>query len=836
MTGDNAVAVVGLAVRLPGAPTVDAYWRNLCAGVESIATFTAEELVAGGVDPKLVAHPRYVKAKPILEAIDQFDAPLFGMSAREAEITDPQHRIFLELCHEALERAGCAPEQYAGTIGVFAGAGLSAYLMHNLSSGDEPLQTAGASLGIGNVQDFLATRVAYKLNLRGPAYSVQSACSTSLVAVHLACQNLLGFECDAALAGGVSLGLPMRCGYLYQDEGMMSPDGHCRPFDAAARGTVFGSGAGVVVLKRLADALKDGDTVYAVVLGSAVNNDGGLKAGFTAPSVVGQASVIAEAIANADVEPDTIGYVEAHGTATILGDPIEIEGLTRAFRQRTERRQFCAIGSVKSNIGHLDTAAGVAGFVKTVLALHHRALPPSLHFERPNPRIDFAPTPFFVNTSLADWPGGGPRRAGVSAFGVGGTNAHVVLEEAPAPYPSGPSRRWHVVPIAARSEAALDRATTDLADYLDDHPDTPIADVAFTLQVGRRSGEHRRVTVCETLDEAVDRLLDLPPQDVFAASQRATARPLVFMFPGQGAQYAGMGAELYRDEPTYRAELERCCALLASRAGFDPLPLILARDADREPAARRLEDADAEQCALFAVEYALARLWLSWGLTPEALIGLSLGEYAAATIAGVFTLEDACTAVAARARLMATLPAGAMLAVPLPPDDVRPLLEPSVALALVNARAATVVSGDVAGIAALQERLTARGVVTRRLDTRSAYHSPLVDAILEPFAGALAGMRLRPPSIPLVSGATGRLLTPEEAVDPQVPGSGTSATRRTSRKGSASSSKTARACSWKSAPGSRSRRSRARTPTARRSRCCRRSPTRASADPRVRLC
>jgi acyl transferase domain-containing protein len=744
---ESAVAVVGLAGRFPGARSVDAFWRNLAGGVESITCFSDDELKAAGVDPGLLANPRYVKAKPLLADVDLFDAAAFGMSAREAEVTDPQHRVFLELCQEALERAGCAPEQFTGSIGVFAGAGLSAYLMHNLAGGgDEPLHVAGAHLGIGNIQDFLATRVAYRLNLKGPAYSVQSACSTSLVAVHLAAQNLLGYECDLALAGGVSISLPVRCGYLFQDEGMLSPDGRCRPFDAAARGTVFGNGAGVVVLKRHDDAVRDGDTIYAVLLGSAVNNDGALKAGFTAPSVLGQASVISEALANAGVDARDVAAIEAHGTATVLGDPIEIEALTRAYREQTDARQFCAIGSVKSNIGHLDTAAGIAGFIKAVLALHHGALPPSLNFAAPNPRIDFGATPFFVNTALRPFAPGAPPIVGVSAFGVGGTNAHAVLRAAPAARPAGAARTWHIVPVSARSDTALAQATTDLADFLDDHPETPIAEAAYTLQVGRRAGEWRRATVVGTTDEAIDRLLELPPGDVFTSARRATARPVVFMFPGQGAQYAGMGTELYEHEPVFRRELDAARDALV-RAGLPQL--------------------DEEQAALFAFEYALARLWLSWGVRPETMIGHSIGEYAAAAIAGVFSLADAALLVAARARLMAGLPPGAMLAVPMAADAVRPLLDDSVALALVNAPASVVVSGDVSGIAALESRLAARGVTTRRVETARAYHSPLVDGCLDAFAGVCQGVGLHPPQIPFVSSATGRVVTREEAIDPR---------------------------------------------------------------------
>ncbi|HVB38669.1 MAG TPA: type I polyketide synthase, partial [Vicinamibacterales bacterium] len=644
---------------------------------------------------------------------------------------------------------------------------LSTYLTSNLGHSEVVQRSASSSqIGIGNLQDYLATRVSYKLNLKGPAYAVQSACSTSLLAVHLACQHLLNFECDLALAGGVSIPVPMRVGYLYQDGGVLSPDGHCRPFSAEAGGTVFGSGAGAVLLKRLDEAVADGDTIYAVVIGSAVNNDGALKAGYTAPSVAGQAAVITEALAAAGVPPDTIGYVEAHGTGTILGDPVEVTALTQAFRTAAAGRGFCGLGSVKSNIGHLDAAAGIAGFIKTVLALHHRELPPTLHAEPANPRIDFAASPFHVNTTLKPWPGtGAPRRAGVSAFGVGGTNVHVILEEAPAPADPGPARPWQLLVLSARTEPALESATTNLLDWLEDRPDVPLADVAWTLQVGRRTGEHRRFVVCRDVEDAADKLDAMSPREVFSAFQKAAARSVVFLFPGQGAQHPGMAAELYRHEPAFRETFDRCAALFEAALGFDLREVLFAPASDQAAAERLARTHDAEP-ALFAVEYALARLWMSWGVTPQAMIGHSIGEYVAACLADVFSLEDAARLVAARARLVGGLPEGAMLAVSRPPDEVRPMLGPSLSVAIINTPASCVVAGDPAAVDDLARALDAQGIAAARLDTQHAFHSVMMDPVLADFAAVVRQVTLHPPAIPFMSNVTGGRVTDAEATDP----------------------------------------------------------------------
>jgi acyl transferase domain-containing protein len=501
----EGIAIIGMAGRFPGASTTEQFWQNLRDGMESVSFFSAQELESSGIDLALLSNPKYVNATAVLEDIEWFDAAFFGVNPKEAEITDPQHRFFLECAWEALEKAGYNSEIYEGSIGVYGGArSSSTYFLSNLYANRELRESVGDyQLSITNDKDFLPIRVSYKLNLKGPSVTVQTACSTSLVATCMTCQSLLNYQCDIALAGGVSIMVPQKAGYLYQEGMILSPDGHCRAFDAKAQGTIGGNGVGIVVLKRLEDALADGDTIYAVIKGSAINNDGSLKVGYTAPSVDGQAEAIAGALAMAEVDPETVTYIEAHGTGTPLGDPIEIAALTQAFRASTQKKGFCAISSVKTNVGHLDTAAGVTGLIKTVLALKHKLLPPSLHFEQPNPKIDFANSPFYVNATLSEWKNGkSPRRAGVSSFGIGGTNAHVVLEEAPVVEPSGKSRPWQLLVLSAKTSSALDSAIANLVEHFKQHPEVNLADVAYTYQVGRRAFSHRRMLVCQTIDDA----------------------------------------------------------------------------------------------------------------------------------------------------------------------------------------------------------------------------------------------------------------------------------------------------------------------------------------------
>ncbi len=792
----DGVAIIGLAGRFPGARNINEFWQNLRDGMETISFYSDEELKASGVDPALLDDPGYVKAHGAIDGIEWFDAPFFGVNPREAGIMDPQQRLFQECAWEALEDAGYNPEKYEGSIAVYAGVGVPTYAMVNVFSNPGLRQSVGAlQTSIRNRTDHLATQVSYKLNLRGPGVTVQTACSTSLVAVHLACQSLLGGECDIAMAGGVTIAIPQKAGYLYQEGGILSPDGHCRAFDARAQGTVPGSGAGVVVLKRLGDALADGDCIHAVIRGSAINNDGSMKVGYTAPGVDGQAQVIAEAMAVADVEPETISYIETHGTGTNLGDPIEIEALARAFRGDSDKKGFCAVGAVKSNIGHLDTAAGVAGLIKTVLALRHKQIPPSLHYDQPNPRIDFENSPFYVNTRLSEWKRGEtPRRAGVSSFGLGGTNAHIVLEEAPDELDlsgasdvvdSGDGRAWRALLLSARTSSALENATAQLAEYLQGHAEANLADIAYTLQVGRKAFGRRRAVICRNGDAVVS-LETLDPKRVYTGVQEARERPVVFMFPGQGAQYVNMGLDLYQVEPVFREHVARCCELLKTHIGFDlrdvlypsqdPLsddwpgqdwPSQNWRGQDWiEEAAELLKQTWVTQPALFVIEYALARLWMEWGVHPRAMIGHSVGEYVAACLSGVLSLKDALALVAARGRLMQSLPEGAMLVVPLSEPELLPLLTRRLSLAAVNGSATCVISGPTDDVVELERRLTARGLGCRRLHTSHAFHSQMMDPILDPFAEEVKKIKLSPPNIPYLSNVTGSWIRADEATDP----------------------------------------------------------------------
>lgn len=750
------IAVVGMAGRFPRARDLEEFWRNLRDGVECVSFFSPEEVKEAGVDPALAASPQFVNARAILEDAEHFDAGFFGLSPKEAELTDPQHRLFLECAWEALEDAGCNPERQAGLIGVYAGADINAHTLRTLM-----FSGAGLQALIGSDKDFLATRVCYKLNLRGPGVSVQTACSTSLVAVQMACQGLLNYQCDMALAGGVGVAFPQKAGYLYQEGGILSPDGHCRPFDAAAHGTIGGDGVGGVALKRLADARRDGDFIHAVIRGAAINNDGALKVGFTAPSVQGQAEVISMALAGAGVEPDSIGYVETHGTGTALGDPIEITALTEVFRARTDRTQFCAIGSLKSNVGHMNSAAGIGSLLKTILALKHRQLPPSLNFSAPNPRIDFAASPFTVNTALQDWPQGPtPRRAGVSSFGIGGTNAHVILEEAPGAASDPANRARQVVVVSAKSAAALDRASERLAAHLERHPDLPLADVAHTLQSGRRLFPHCRWMVCRSLDEAQALLRRSGGTTLVRELQAAT---VAFLFPGQGAQSVNMARELYAEEPLFRRELEHCLTALKDELGFDPREVLYPAPGREAEAAARLEQTAVTQPLLFAVEYALARLWQAWGVQPGAMLGHSLGEYVAACLAGVFSLPDALKLVAARGRLMQRMEPGAMLAVPLTEADLRDRF-PGLSIAAINAPAQCVLAGDRDAIAAAERLLSADGVASQRLHTSHAFHSAMMEPMLEEFRAAVGKVALAPPQIPCLSNVSGTWLTAAEAI------------------------------------------------------------------------
>lgn len=758
------IAVIGLAGRFPGAGNVEQFWQNLRDGVESISFFTDEELLAAGVNPALLQNPNFVKARGVLEDAELFDAGFFGYNPREAEIMDPQQRVFLECAWEALENAGYDSESCNNRIGVYAGVSMNTYFV-NLYSNPELLDALGQyQTFIGNDKDFIATRPSYKLNLTGPAMVIQTACSTSLVAVHQACRALLSGECDMAMAGAASVSLPQKSGYMYQEEGIMSPDGHCRAFDAKAQGTVGGNGVAIVVLKRLEDALADGDNIRAVIKGTAINNDGSLKVGYTAPSVEGQAQAIRAAQMMAEVEPETISYIETHGTGTTLGDPIEITALTEAFRSGGEKKNYCAIGSVKTNIGHLDVAAGVAGLIKTVLALEHKQLPPSLNFERPNPAINIEDSPFYVNERLVEWKtSGAPRRAGISSFGLGGTNAHAILEEAPAVESAGESREWQLLTLSAKTAPALEAATANLASHLREHPDLNFADVAYTLKTGRRRFAHRATLVCRNAEAAIAALETGGASKGF---REPTEWSVVFMFPGGGAQYPNMGLDLYNAEPIYRQEIDACLELLDAQLNFDLREILFPVDERFEEAKRQLRKTSVALPALFITEYALAKLWMSWGINPEALIGHSLGEYVAACLAGVFSLEDALSLVVLRGRLFEQLPAGSMLSVSLPDSEVRAMLDERLSIAAINSPTLCVVSGATEAIEELAEKLNAEDIDHRRLLIDVAAHSPMVTPILDEFTRFIETLQLNAPVIPFISNVTGTWISAAEATTP----------------------------------------------------------------------
>jgi acyl transferase domain-containing protein len=628
----EGVAIVGMAGRFPGAQSVSEFWRNQLNGVEAISHFTVDELEIPNA-AAAASNPNYVRAHSVLEGADLFDPEFFGIYPREAELMDPQHRLFLEASWNALEDGAYDPFTYSGAIGVFGGTSHATYFLSRLCTDPEFIRkfTGGYQLDnfaemVGNQLDFLATRVSYKLNLRGPAFGLVSGCSTSLVAVSQACQSLLTYQSDMALAGGVSITFPQKRGYNYQEGGMGSADGHCRTFDADAQGTVFGSGVAVVLLKRMEDAVRDGDQIYAVIRGFALNNDGSSKVGYTAPSVEGQARVIALAQEAAGVHPETIGYVEAHGTGTPLGDPIELSALNQAFRARTSGKKFCAVGTVKTNVGHLDVAAGVTGLIHATHIVRHGVFPPTLHFKKPNPKFDLENSPFYVNAQRAEWKSNGtPRRAGVSAFGVGGTNAHVILEQAPDRPSASSARGAQLLVLSARSEAALNRATDNLAQHLKSCPDLNIADAAWTLQAGRRNFPFRRSVVASDVAEAANALSERDRKKMQTRLRPIEKPAVYFLFPGQGSQHANMAREIYETESVFRAAVDRCAEILLPYLGADLRTLLYPPDGVSEEARKRVTDTIVAQPAIFTVEYALAQLWMSWGIRPQAMLGHSIG-------------------------------------------------------------------------------------------------------------------------------------------------------------------------------------------------------------------
>jgi acyl transferase domain-containing protein/acyl carrier protein len=753
----HAVAIIGMAGRFPGARDLDEFWRNIREGAEALEDFAEADLSAAGIGPELRNDPRFVGRGTALEQSLQWDAGFFGYSPREAQIIDPQQRIFLECAWEAMENAGYGAPNHGCAVGVYAGASMNTWLIAKLMRNPEVLAAAGAyQLMLGNDKDFLCTRVSYKLDLRGPSMTIQTACSTSLVAVEAACRAIVSNECDMALAGGVSITFPERSGYLHQEGMILSPDGHCRPFDALAAGTRAGAGAGIVVLKRFDRAVSDGDTIHAVIRGIAVNNDGAGKAGYTAPSLEGQVGVIATAQALAEVDPRTIGYMEAHGTATPLGDPIELAALNAAFRAGTGDIGFCRLGSLKANLGHLDAAAGVAGLIKAVLVLKNRELPPLVNFRTPNPTLTLHETPFTASAVAEPWLCDGPRRAAVSSFGIGGTNAHAVLEEAPPVARHQADDEDRLLVLSARTEAALDTASRALADHLETAPHS-LADVAWTLQAGRKHFPCRRVVVGADRSEAARQLRAVHS----AFRHEGGERPFAFLFPGQGSQHPGMGKDLYRSVGIYRDVVDSCAERLAPWLGLDIRDLMHGSD----PAA--LKSTRIAQPALFVCSYALAQVWAARGASPVAMLGHSIGEYVAATLAGVFSLDDALVVVAERGRLMQSMPAGRMASVPLSPKRLAGMLGPGVEIAAVNAPDLCAIAGPADALAHAMQQLAANGIEARELQTSHAFHSAMMEPVLDEFASIVAGVGRSPPSLPYISNLTGIWITAEQATDPQ---------------------------------------------------------------------
>ncbi|RKH67897.1 type I polyketide synthase [Corallococcus llansteffanensis] len=767
----KGVAIIGMACRFPGARDLDSFWKNLCEGKESISFFSREELAEAGIPEQVLDTPGFVPATPYLEDVDKFDAGFFSYTGREATFMDPQQRLFLEVAWESFENAGYHPESIRSPVGVFAGSGgvVTSYLAAYQQRAPELLGPTGSVQHIGNDKDFVATRVSYKLDLKGPSINIQTACSTSLVALHLACRSVLDGECDMALAGASTIRFPHKNGYVYQSEDILSPDGHCRAFDEKAQGTIFGSGVAAVLLKPLRAAMEDGDTIYAVIKGTAINNDGGQKVSYGASSVPGQAMAMLEAMTLADVSPDTLGYVECHATGTTVGDPLEVQALTRAFRTGTARKNFCGIGSVKTNIGHLEQTAGMAALIKTALTLHHQRIPPTINFQKANPKLGLPSSPFFIQTQLSDWPApeGHPRRAGVNGLGLGGTNAFVVLEEAPVrpPREKAPfvERPLHTLALSARNEAALAQSAERFARYLSAHPDADLADVCFTASTSRTFFEHRLAVSARSVQELATRLATAGGDEPVAGVAKGTGRqrPVAFLFTGQGAQYPGMAAELYRTQPVFRAALDECDAL--SRPHMDrPLLSVLFAEGDD---AKLVNETGYTQISLFAVEYALAALWGSWGVKPDVVMGHSVGEVTAACVAGVMGLADALKLISHRGRLMQGLPrTGGMAAVFATEAQVLELITPHgdlLSIAASNAPRSTVVSGDKQALAELFQELTRQGIDFKELVVSHAFHSALMDPILDPLEAVAAGIRFQKPTLKVVSNLTGRFM--EEA-------------------------------------------------------------------------
>jgi len=800
--GHCDIAVIGISLRLPEANNIHEFWQNLIEGKESISFFSEEELEVSEGYQVIEGNSQRIMAGGVLGEIDLFDADFFGYTPREAQIMDPQQRLFLEHAWWVMEDAGYAGETYPGAVGIYAGIGWNTYLLNQVLANTAVIKAMGEfQTMIGNDKDFLATRVSYKLNLKGPSMTVQTACSTSLVAVHLARLGLINGDCDMAMAGGVVVRVPEKTGYFYTEGGHLSPDGHCRPFDANARGTVFSNGIGIVLLKRLEDALTDSDHIYAIIKGSAINNDGSLKVGYTSPSEIQQSKVISNALIDANVESGTIGYIETHGTGTKLGDPVEVAALTRAFQSTAQsgtsslKKQYCAIGSLKSMLGHLDVAAGIIGFIKTVLVLKNKQIPPSINYESPNPIIDFANSPFYVNSRLKEWSQQNtPRRAGVSSLGIGGTNAHVILEEAPpiaettgSSSVKANSKEKRLILISAKSESSLDKITQNLVDYLKNEPETNIADMSYTLQTGRERFSHRRMFLCpnDNINETIAILSAREKAKTYSAD--TDNKPIIFMFPGQGSQYINMGMELYRKEPVFQQELDRCFKIIKPYFSVDIKKILYPNiwEAENDSNETRtqttgdnrknsietsgggnnsINHTEITQPVLFIFEYALSKLLLNWGIKPYAMVGHSIGEYVAACLSGVLSLENALKLVAIRGAMMQQMPHGAMLSVSISPSELNPLMisYENLSLAAVNSSTLCVVSGPHDEVDRFAQNLEKIGIDYTRLHTSHAFHSAMMDPILTAFGKEVKQVQLNEPGIPYISNVTGDWITGKE--------------------------------------------------------------------------
>lgn len=781
MSGSE-IAVIGMACRFPGASNINEFWANLKNGVESISFFSDEEIatLAQEMEPGFLDNPDFVKTRGgVLKDKEFFDSSFFGYTPKEAELLDPQIRVFFECVWTALEDAGYDPGRYDGFIGLYAGAGESSYWEYLTILSGKYKNLGAHTAGHLASKDYLSTQIAYKLNLKGPCFSVHTACSTSLTAIHLACQGILNYECNMALAGGVKISYHKLIGYIYEEGMINSPDGHCRAFDAKAKGTVSGEGAGVVLLKLLENAIADGDHIYAVVKGTAINNDGWRKAGYTAPSIEGQAEVIGMAQRTAEVEPETIGYVEAHGTGTELGDPVEIEALKLAFN--TDKKNFCGIGSLKTNIGHMDVAAGVGGFIKTALALYHRLIPPSLHFETPNPRIDFKNSPFYVVTQLKEWTSIGnlPLRAGVSSFGFGGTNAHVILEEYRQPETllskkespmavqtqggaAPPEKTFdYLILLSAKSQSSLEKQTQNLIDFLRKNPHTNLTNVSYTLMMGRKHFEHRRMTVCKNVEDAVTLLSNPKSRDVRTNSLKKEEKKVVLMFSGHGSQYPNMTLDLYRHEPFFRETMDQCFHMLETKAGLNIKEALYPKEPGKKPNEVLLSGP-----IKFTIEYSLAKLLMKWGVQPYALIGHSFGEYTAACLSGVFSLEDALHLVVLRGKLMEETPPGMMLSVPLPEEELKNLINADISISAVNSPSNCNVSGPVGIMEKFEKELNEKGHECLRLHFPRACHSQMMVPAAAQLTEVIKKIKTNEPTIPYISGLTGDWITADEIADP----------------------------------------------------------------------